>query len=38
MKYVSVDPNNKKDSKSRDQYLNILQGQLSNEELCYFFL
>lgn len=35
MKYVLVDPYKKKDSKSRERYLNILQAQLSNEELCY---
>ena len=37
MKFVLDDPYNKIDSESRERYLNILQAQLSNEELCFIF-
>lgn len=37
MKFVLDDSYNKKDIKSRNRYLNILQAQLSNEELCFIF-
>lgn len=37
IKFVTDDPYNKKDIKSRDRYLNLLQAQLSNEELCLIF-
>jgi hypothetical protein len=37
LKFVIDDEYNKKDIKARDRYLNLLQAQLSNEELCLIF-
>lgn len=37
IKFVIDDPYNQKDEKARDRYLNLLQAQLSNEELCLIF-
>ena len=37
MKFVIEDQYNKEDIQNRDHYLNLLQAQLSNEELCFIF-
>ena len=37
MKFVLDDPYSQKDHAARDRYLNLLQAQLSNEELCFIF-
>lgn len=37
MKFVLDDPYNQNDCSARDRYLNLLQSQLSNEELCFIF-
>lgn len=37
MKFVLDDPYNQNDNTARDRYLNLLQAQLSNEELCFIF-
>lgn len=38
IKFVLDDPYNKKDNAAKNRYLNLLQAQLSNEELCFIFL
>ena len=37
IKFVLDDPYNKKDITAKNRYLNLLQAQLSNEELCFIF-
>lgn len=37
IKFVIDDDYNQRDTKARDRYLNLLQAQLSNEELCLIF-
>lgn len=37
IKFVLDDPYNKKDIAAKNRYLNLLQAQLSNEELCFIF-
>ena len=37
IKFVLDDPYNKKDVAAKNRYLNLLQAQLSNEELCFIF-
>lgn len=37
IRFIVDDPYNKEDVNSRNRYLNLLQAQLSNEELCLLF-